>query len=98
MSEEDSLVVGEINGKWRGIGNIQKFEVLPGKNTLTVNYIQANVQGWGKVSRGNPIQLEFLAEAGKTYRIRRIIDLKTSKWLPWIQDETSGANVSKIVH
>jgi hypothetical protein len=85
------LIVQEVDGKWRGFGWIERYELLPGVRRLKLIFVAPGVHG------SNAILVEFDAQAGRTYTIRENADYAARKWNPVVVDVRSQAVVSKQV-
>lgn len=78
--------ITQIDGKSRGIGWIDKFELLPGKRAVT-----ASIDSYGY--NGEPMTRYFTAEAGKKYLLVVTDNLQTQTWTFSIIDRTTGRAV-----
>lgn len=81
------LIVQKVDGKWRGFGAIQRYELLPGEHTLTIAYFDGVFMGTGK------LLVKFNAESGKTYSLRGRSE--GLRWSAAVADKESGAIVSE---
>ena len=83
----------DIDGKFRGLGYLDRVEFLPGRHTVQVLYT-TGVQ----VSTGS-ITLAFDAVMGHVYEVKsamRVVDGK-SVWTAWIEDKSNEQVVSQEV-
>jgi hypothetical protein len=81
------LIVQRVDDKWRGLGAIQRYELLPGEHTLTVAYFDGAFMGTGK------LLVKFNAESGKTYSLKELSE--GLRWSAAVVDKESGAIVSE---
>ena len=85
------LAIQEIDGKWRGVGWIKRYELAPGLRNIKFIY-----NAPGIVSQG-AIVVEFIAEPGHTYGIRANAHHGQMTWAPEVFDKSSQLVVSKFV-
>lgn len=85
------LVIQEIDGKWRGIGWIKRYELLPGTRTLKFFFEAGGVQG------KRAILVQFDAKAGRTYVIAHNANYGTMQWRPEVVDLATHEVVSTQV-
>lgn len=85
------LLVQEIDGKWRGPGWIQRYELVPGKRTLKLVFMAPGVHG------KRALLVEFEAQAGRTYVIRENANFAAMQWNPEVVDTGTQEVVSRQV-
>ena len=97
------LIIEQVDGRWRGVGLIKRYELLPGEHSLTVTY---SSKGWSSAGK---LLIRFNAVAGKTYVIKCLTDLNKDmsfsetlrayfaggKWTAIVVDAESGTVVSE---
>jgi len=88
--------INEINGKFRGVGYVEKFEFLPGEVSILAAYNPADKPTPGKLDLECDVSfvpLTFMAKANTKYKI----DYKIGKvdWTVWVKEETSNKAVSR---
>lgn len=76
----------KIDGRVRGIGWVDRFELIPGRRAVTGEINRAYF-------RGNNIVRYFTAEAGKSYLFVARGDLKAKRWDFAIIDKVTGERV-----
>jgi hypothetical protein len=79
-------VIEDIDGKWRGVGIIKRYELSPGEHSITVavnkyGYTGGKITGW------------FQAQAGRVYVIDAILDTTAMRWGISITDKELGRRV-----
>jgi|SRR5277367_5415153 len=84
-------ILQEVDGKWRGVGILRRYELVPGPHTISFIYAY-----WFKRSTIAIVD-SFRAEAGHTYHIRANADAQRMIWKPEIIDTATGAVVSTQV-
>ncbi len=84
-----------IDHRWVGPGIKTHYELLPGKHTLKVEYMDGRF-GYS-INSQNPLILNFTAKAGISYKMITIVSANTTQWTPQILEEKTGAVVSKII-
>lgn len=94
-SPDSPAVINNIDGKFRGIGNLDSHEFLPGPHVLKIHFVSA-VAGTMYYST-DPVILSFNAAPGATYQLEARADSTMKKWIAWIKEEASGSVVSRIV-
>jgi hypothetical protein len=85
------ILIQEVDGKWRGIGWIQRYELIPGKRTLKISFNSPGVRS------ATALLVEFSAAAGHTYTVRTNQNYSTMKWEPQIIDKNTKEVASKII-
>lgn len=88
--------INEINGEFRGVGYVEKFEFLPGNVSILAAYNPADKPNPGKLDLECDVSfvpLTFKAKANTKYQI----DYKIGKthWTVWVKEEKSRKVVSK---
>lgn len=81
----------EIDGKWRGVGSITHYELLPGTRVLKVVFVAPGLRGNGG------ILVKFNARPGGHYFVRGNVDEARRSWSPEIIDAQTGKVVSEKV-
>ena len=85
--------VNEVDGKFRGLGLIDRYELIPGDRTLTVRLVKG-------LASAAPLKLKFTAVAGETYQLKyeiRRVSETTGTWSAWIIRKGDGKSVSEVV-
>jgi hypothetical protein len=78
--------ITEIDGVSRGFGNVNRFELLPGRRAVTGHI---NAGAW----TGDDIVRYFTAEAGKEYMFIAIDDTRRQQWTFQIIEMKTGNRV-----
>jgi hypothetical protein len=86
------LVIQEIDGKWRGVGWIKRYELVPGTRTFKFVFVAGN-----RVHGQNAILVQFEAKAGRSYVIRHNANFAAMKWKPEVVDVATHEVVSTEV-
>jgi hypothetical protein len=91
--DDDCLYIWEVDGKWRGIGQVKQYELKPGPHTITFQYVTRFSVG------DDAIIVSFTAEPGHLYWARSNPNGygRDRTWSPEIFDHATGTVVSKIV-
>ena len=89
LPDNQALLIGSIDGKWRGVGSFKRYELLPGERAVELSYVGR----W--VYSTKALVLSFNAEAGHTYRMRAITDRTKMIWTAQIFDVQTSEVVSK---
>ena len=88
--------INEINGKFRGVGYVKKFEFLPGEVSILAAYNPADKPNPGKLDLECDVSfvpLTFMAKANTKYKID--YEIGRSNWTVWVKEENSNKIVSK---
>ncbi len=85
------LMIQEVDGKWRGMGMIDRFELMPGRRTLKLVFMAPGV-----ISK-NGLLVEFDAMPGRVYTLSTNQNYQTMEWNPELIDATSGVRVGRVV-
>jgi hypothetical protein len=80
------LIIEQVDGKWRGIGRFERYELMPGEHTLTVAYFDGFLMGTSK------LLVTFAAVSGKTYTLKG--SSEGLKWSAAVVEKESGVVVS----
>lgn len=99
----DCLLIKMVDGKWRGVGWITRYELKPGIRTLRLSFMGGDSRRLGGYlfdSRDHI--LEFEALAGHTYGVLMNVnhpnsDDQTATWLPQVIDSATQQVVSKEI-
>jgi len=86
-------VINDIDGKFRGIGDLDRHEFLPGSHTLLIHFMSA-ATGTMRYSP-EPQRLTFDAKPGGTYILITRTDPGERQWTAWIEDTSTNQVVSK---
>ena len=86
-------VINSIDGKFRGIGDLERHEFLPGSHTLLVHFVSA-ATGALRFS-ADPLRLTFDAQPGSTYTLIARSDPGERQWTAWIEDAATKEIVAK---
>lgn len=78
--------ITEVDGRFRGIGLIERYELTPGIRSIKA---EVNPTYWG----GNSITRTFNAQAGKEYFFVINDDIENKKWGFSIIEKTTGEKV-----
>lgn len=89
------LVIQEIDGKWRGVGWIKRYELVPG--TRTFKFVFVGAGGVYGVHGQNAILVQFEAKAGRSYVIRHNANFGAMDWKPEVVDVATHEVVSTQV-
>jgi hypothetical protein len=85
------LVIQEIDGKWRGVGWIKRYELVPGTRTLKFVFKAGGAHGQ------TAILVQFEAKAGRTYVTKHNANYGEMKWKPEVVDVATQEVVSTQV-
>ena len=94
MDKRNVVTVVAVNGQSRGWGLFDRYELAPGATRITVGLIEG-----GATRTSEPLQLEFTAQSGSTYRLEGLTVPGAGgggRWGAWIVD-ASGKRVSTVV-
>jgi hypothetical protein len=80
------LIIEQVDGKWRGIGRFERYELAAGEHTLTVAYFDGFLMGTSK------LLVTFTAVGGKTYTLKG--SSEGWKWSAAVAEKESGTIVS----
>jgi hypothetical protein len=80
------MTIRFIDGKSRGFGIIERYELTPGNHSITAGL---NLYGY----HGNEITHSFTAKAGGTYSIKPLVSTKIMRWGFRIIDKATGKPV-----
>jgi len=89
--DKQCLIIQEIDGKWRGVGWIKRYELVPGTRTLKFIFVAGRVHGQ------TGILVRFEAKAGRNYVIRHNANYGAMKWNPEVVDVATDEVVSTQV-
>lgn len=81
----------EIDGKWRGVGSITRYELVPGERVLKVVFVAPGFRG------NDGILVKFNARPGGHYLVRGNVDESRRSWSPEIVDAQTHKVVSEKV-
>jgi hypothetical protein len=84
------IVIVYVDGKWRGFGIIESYELPPGEHSITV---ALNKHFYKSSLEGGTITRWFQARAGRVYIIGVDIDMVAMKWGIAIVDKELGQRV-----
>jgi len=82
-----------IDGKWRGIGDLKRYDFLPGEHTLKVYYGPVG----SFVHAADYLTLTVNLKPGRTYDLVFTADLAKKKWNAFVIDALSGEMASQQV-
>jgi hypothetical protein len=82
------LIIVDIDGKSRGPGWFNQYELLPGERTLKLKFMSPGING------ARAILVKFDARPGLTYEIRGNVDYATMRWNPQVVNTETGQVVS----
>lgn len=88
--------INEINGKFRGVGYVEKFEFLPGEVSILAAYNPADKPTPGKLDLECDISfvpLTFMAKANTKYQID--YEIGKVNWTVWVKEEKSNKVITK---
>lgn len=88
-------VINNIDGKFRGIGDLDTHEFLPGPHVLKVHFVKGDRSGLHYSP--DPVTLSFTAEAGASYKLIAKADEEMKRWIAVITEENTGNIVSKVI-
>lgn len=91
--QTESVGVTAIDGTSRGWGLFERFELVPGERTLTVQLFKGN-------TNSTPMKLRFRAEAGEHYELKYQIvptGAMSGTWNARVVSRRDGKNVSEVV-
>lgn len=89
------MLIKEINNKRPGFGAAEGFEFLPGVVTLVVEHVSQDEE------KGDPITLQFIAEAGKVYSLEHddpAVLNRLPRWNAWVEHKRSNQVVSTVTN
>lgn len=84
--KESGVIIGDIDGKWRGLGAKNVYELSPGEHSITASVFKgdfrsANMTRW------------FKADTGGMYEFISIVDMANMKWNFHVVDKKTSKNV-----
>lgn len=80
-----------IDGKWRGIGNLKRYEFLPGTHTLKVYYGPVGTFEHAE----DYLTMSVDLKPGRTYDLIFTADEAKEKWNAFVIDALTGEMVSR---
>jgi hypothetical protein len=81
------VTIEEIDGQWRGMGKIQRYELPTGEHSIRAAVGNINYSGGGKIIRW------FTVEAGKQYTIKTTLDPASMRWGLVVLDNSTGQRI-----
>jgi hypothetical protein len=85
------IFIQEIDGKWRGVGSITRYELLPGVRTLKLVFVAPGKRG------EDGIIVRFDAQPGKRYAIEGNVSDSNMTWRPEVVNAVTREVVSRNV-
>ncbi|WP_124458614.1 hypothetical protein [Variovorax sp. KBW07] len=96
LQRGSGAVINEIDGRFRGIGALDRHEFLPGRHTLAVQFMSA-ATGFLRFS-SVPVRLAFDAKAGRDYVLITRTTPGQTAWTAWIVDVLTDEIVAEPEH
>ena len=81
-------IIQEVDDKWRGIGKVNRYELIPGVRKLRLIFMANGV------TASRAFVVKFRALPGRTYTMRSNVNYSTMTWNPEVLDAMTQEVVS----